>query len=287
MVASARACYLYKNWQKLLDIAIIAQPLPVAPRPVCGNKLEHSLARDTAFFFEEGVFEPMSPLAPFDLLRALRTLQGFITPWPRQSLAPGWGRLGFLLLASVLFSFWVAAPHVEAEMLFQSPESPPPPIIEQAPPESSIEQPPAEQPPAEQPPLEQPPAEQPPVEQPPVEQAPVQQPPVEQAPVEQPPLEQALPESAPPAVEPGAPAAPAAPTTEPVRRRNDEAPVVEEESNGPANFILDQAELIDTVVVSGAYIWLCCGVSLFLLVPLALLFVYIRGRSKIIREEGY
>jgi hypothetical protein len=45
--------------------------------------------------------------------------------------------------------------------------------------------------------------------------------------------------------------------------------------------------LIDTVVVSSAYIWLCCGVSLFLLVPLFLLFVYIRGRSKIMQEENF
>jgi hypothetical protein len=95
------------------------------------------------------------------------------------------------------------------------------------------------------------------------------------------------PEAAPPAVEAGNPAAPLPPTAEPVRREREEEPIEPEESGGPSQFILDQAELIDTVVVSGAYIWLCCGVSLFLLVPLALLFVYIRGRSKIIREEGY
>jgi hypothetical protein len=87
--------------------------------------------------------------------------------------------------------------------------------------------------------------------------------------------------------EAGAPVAPELPTAEPVRRQREDTSISEEPSRGPVQLILDQAELIDTVVVSGAYIWLCCGVSLFLLVPLFLLFVYIRGRSKIIREEGY
>jgi hypothetical protein len=161
-------------------------------------------------------------------------------------------------------SFWLAAGHVDAETLFQSPVSP---LIQS---------------PVAQPPVEQPPIQQPPVEQAPVSQEPVAQPPVEQAPA------QPLPTLAPSADQGGLPAAPKIPTAEPIRRdRDEEARLDESESGSPANFILDQAELIDTVVVSGAYIWLCCGVSLFLLVPLVLLFVHIRGRSKIIREEGY
>lgn len=159
------------------------------------------------------------------------------------------GRLGLLLLISIGLSLWLAAGHVDANALFQSPVSP---VIES-------------------------PVAQPPVEQPPAEQAPVEQPPVEQPPAaEQPPLDKT-----------GAPIVPVPPTSEPIRRDREEAPPDEVEGGGPAQFILDQAELIDTVVVSGAYVWLCCGVSLFLLVPLVLLFVYIRGRSKIIREEGY
>jgi hypothetical protein len=78
---------------------------------------------------------------------------------------------------------------------------------------------------------------------------------------------------------------PAAP--QPSRREREDTLPAEEESSGPSQFILDQAEFIDTVVVSGAYVWLCCGVGLFLLVPLALLFFYIRGRSKIINRAGY
>ncbi|MCK6624096.1 MAG: hypothetical protein L6R45_02850 [Anaerolineae bacterium] len=162
--------------------------------------------------------------------------------------APIWGRPELLLLSSIGLSLWLATGHIDANALFQSPVSP---VIES---------------PVAQPPAEQAPAEQLPVEQPPVEQAPAQQPPADQA---------------------GAPIAPTAPAPEPIRRDREEAPLDEVEGSGPAQFILDQAELIDTVVVSGAYVWLCCGVSLFLLVPLVLLFVYIRGRSRIIKEEGY
>ncbi|MCB0167511.1 MAG: hypothetical protein KDI79_25000 [Anaerolineae bacterium] len=83
----------------------------------------------------------------------------------------------------------------------------------------------------------------------------------------------------------GAPAAsqPAVPEPRSVRSPRDDAG----ESQGSPNFILDQAELIDTVVVSTAYVWLCCGIGLFLLIPLVFLFLQIRGRTKIIKEEIY
>lgn len=187
----------------------------------------------------------MSRPAPLRIIKSFRRCLFFRV---KVGLAPMWGRLGLLLMSSIGLSLWLAAGHVDANALFQSPVSP---VIES-------------------------PVAQPPIEQPPVEQAPVEQPPVEQAPVEQPPLDKT-----------GAPIVPVAPTAEPIQRNRREAPLEEVEGGGPAQFILDQAELIDTVVVSGAYVWLCCGVSLFLLVPLVLLFVYIRGRSKIIREEGY
>lgn len=196
----------------------------------------------------------MSRPAPFRMNHSLRR---FLLARPQSGWV--WGRVGLLLLISVGLSLWLAAGQVDAGALFQSPVSP---VIE-----SPVAQPPAEAVPIEQPPVEQTPVEQVPlIEQPPVEQAPAQQPPADQA---------------------GAPAAPVAPEPEPVRRDREEAPLDDAEGGGPAQFILDQAELIDTVVVSGAYVWLCCGVSLFLLVPLVLLFVYIRGRSKIIKEEGY
>ncbi|MBE7555027.1 MAG: hypothetical protein HS126_28585 [Anaerolineales bacterium] len=194
----------------------------------------------------------MSQPAPFRLMKAFQEIQPY-------RLASAWIRMGLLLTAAIILSLWLAAPHVDANMLFQSPASPlAQPGFEQVSPLS-------------------------PIDQFPVEQVPVQPAPAEQAPAQPVAPVEAAPGATPPVVEGGAPAPP---TPEPVSRREREETPVDEEG-GPSNFILDQAELIDTVVVSGAYIWLCCGVSLFLLVPLFLLFVYVRGRSKIIREEGY
>ena len=225
----------------------------------------------------------MSQWAPFRLTKRLRSSGSII-------LASGWERLALLLVVAIFLTLWVATGNVDADMLFQSPQSPPvQPAAEQPP----VAQPPVEQPPAQQPPAAPPPAEQPPAEQPPVEQAPVEQPPAEQspaepAPVEQAPTEQPASDIAPSAAEPAAPtAAPEQPIPEPIRREREEAPPDVGAEEGSSNFILDQVELIDTVVVSGAYIWLCCGVGLFLFVPLLLLFVYIRGRSKITQEQNF
>jgi hypothetical protein len=41
------------------------------------------------------------------------------------------------------------------------------------------------------------------------------------------------------------------------------------------------------VVVTGAWVWLCCGILALLIVPLFFVVVYIRGRRKIIDQEGY
>lgn len=93
--------------------------------------------------------------------------------------------------------------------------------------------------------------------------------------------EQQTGDAPPPAFEP-----PAEEEDRPLRlERDDEFAEADEE--GSRNFILDQAELIDTVVVSTAYIWLCCGIGLFLLIPLVFLFLQIRGGTKIRREEIY
>ena len=89
----------------------------------------------------------------------------------------------------------------------------------------------------------------------------------------------------------GANSAPAMPedpppeTSRPTRDRGSRDSA--EESAESPNFILDQVELIDSVVVSGAYLWLCCGVILFLLVPMFMLVLYIRGRSKMGQDEGF
>jgi hypothetical protein len=192
------------------------------------------------------------------------------------------GCLPLLFIVALFVTCFLATGNVTAEMLFQSPQSPPA--------QPPAEQPPAEQPPAEQPPAEQPPAEQPPAEQPTAEQPPAEQPPAEQPPTEQPPAEQPSPAEQPPA-ESGSPPGPSTseaplsqePLPESSEAGRDELSLEDEQAS---NFILDEAELIDTVVVSGAYVWLCCGVILFLLIPLFLLLVYIRGRSKIVQEEG-
>ena len=57
--------------------------------------------------------------------------------------------------------------------------------------------------------------------------------------------------------------------------------------DGDAEMVVDEAEFIDTVVVSLAYVWLCCGIVLILVIPLIFLFLHIRGRSKIIKEEQF
>ncbi len=119
-------------------------------------------------------------------------------------------------------------------------------------------------------------------------------PPTEQAPTEQPPAEQPTFESQPseyPTAEPeDQPFAPAESTPQPIKMERaspDEISLDEEGEENSPNFILDQIELIDTIVVSSAYVWLCCGVLLFLLVPILLLFLYVRGRSKITREQDF
>ena len=61
-------------------------------------------------------------------------------------------------------------------------------------------------------------------------------------------------------------------------------PPNDSESDASSNLILDQAEFIDSVVVSFAYVWLCCGVALILVIPLIFLFLQIRGRSKLYKE---
>lgn len=169
-------------------------------------------------------------------------------------------RFSLLFAVALISTLFLASGNVTAKRLFQSPQSPP-------------AQPPPEQPAPEQPSPEQPAAEQP-------------QPPAEQPVTDQTGIEQSSP------VQPANQAAPA-PTLEPLApvTTGDEVDQVDEREVRPSNedtpMVLDEAELIDSVFVSLAYLWLCCGVVLLLLIPLGLLILYIRGRSKIVNEEGF
>ena len=88
-------------------------------------------------------------------------------------------------------------------------------------------------------------------------------------------------------VEPAPEEASAGPQPAPIRLNSADEAVTEEAEDTGRNLILDQAEFIDTIAVSGAYIWLCCGMGLLLLAPLSLLLIYIRGRNRISQEEMY
>jgi hypothetical protein len=44
--------------------------------------------------------------------------------------------------------------------------------------------------------------------------------------------------------------------------------------------VINWAKFWDTLAVSFAYPWLCCGIALFLVVPIALLYLEIKGRRR-------
>jgi len=214
---------------------------------------------DFHFMSRQALMHPCNSQPPQDKLSRFTALMGSI-------------RLPLLFVAALALTLFLASGNVTAKKLFQSPQSPPP------------EQPAPQQPVPEQPAPVQPAPEQPAPEQPVPEQA---QPTAEQPATGQSPVEQPAP------VQPAGEAAPA-PTLEPL------APVTTEDEPIPGNefneippgsddtpMVLDEAELIDSVFVSFAYIWLCCGVILLLLIPLALLILYVRGRSKIVNEESF
>lgn len=204
------------------------------------------------------------------------------------------GRLFLFLAVAVLLAFLLANGQATADALLQSPQSPPP--VEESQPEPPPPTPtPPPPPPTPTPVPTEPPPE--PVEAEPTAQEPLgaasteaiqvepspTQPPVEPSPTLPPPTPTPLP----PAAQPQASGAQTVgPQPEPLDLAREDISFATEEEGAP-NFILDQIELIDTLAVSGAYIWLCCGVSLLLLLPLFLLVLYVRGRSRILQEESY
>lgn len=195
-------------------------------------------------------------------------------------------RLALLLSISIILTFWIAGGSATAEMLFQSPQSPVP--------EQPAQQAPPAQPQPEPAPVEQAPVEQQPVESQPVEQQPAESEQTEQTGTDQSTTDEPVAVDTPiaPVEETGSePPIPEEPAPEPVPFSREPVTPNEDgisnDSTGSPNFILDRIELIDSVVVSTAYVWLCCGVLLFLLVPVFMLFLYLRGRSQIAREEGF
>jgi len=174
------------------------------------------------------------------------------------------GRLIVLVIIAITLTLFIADNNVVAERLFQSPTSP------------------SAQPLPTQPPPTQPATQPPPAEQPSTEQSTEQQStePSESTTETEQPVSEPLPEGSepPPFIQPTA-------ETQVDSFEGDQSFSNEEASS--SNFILDRVELIDSIVVSGAYVWLCCGAILLLLIPLLFLFLQIRGQIKIQREEDY
>lgn len=155
---------------------------------------------------------------------------------------------------AIALTLFVANEDVFAGKLFQSPVDTPSP-------------PPAEAPPADPPPADAPPAEPTVQIEGPVSPLPPGSPELPTS-SEPPPLAQ--------------------PTPQPSRLdRGDPSLDEEPAEEGSPNFILDQVELVDSIVVTGAYFWLCCGVALFLLIPLIFILLQIRGHLKLRREENF
>jgi hypothetical protein len=201
-------------------------------------------------------------------------------------------RLLALFFLALALTWTISRGEVTAEVLFQSPESPlPEPVpVEQ---EFVPEAPPVEEVVPEPAPVEEvvpvaPVEPEIPVEPPPVEEVvPVEPQPELVQPQAEPgnTFESPVPSLPAPDQQAGAPAAPEPPS----RRVDPEDRQIEDdfEEAGDANFILDRAEFIDTMVVSTAYVWLCCGIVIFLMIPLVFLFLQIRGRTKMSRENIY
>lgn len=203
----------------------------------------------------------------------------------------GAGRLALFLVAATLLVFVIAGKNVAAEVLFQSPQSPPTepePTAPPPPPEPTPLPPPSPTPePVEVAPVPQESIQVEPTEAPPPTEEPL--PAVEEAAIEQQVVEPTVtpPPTAAPTAEPElqAEVAPGELEPQPIERSRGQETAAEAEED--RNFILDQAELIDTVAVSGAYVWLCCGFGLLLMAPLSLLLLYVRGRSRVLQDEDF
>ena len=151
---------------------------------------------------------------------------------------------------------------VSASQLFQSPR---PPRQDPAPPQEPT--PEKVQPPTVPPP----PATPTPVPPPPEAQPPTQEPPP-------PPVEPQLPpptDTPPPPVEPQ-PAQPELPEVVEVPNPIQSVPV----NPGQPEVVIDSGLLIDSVLVYMSYAWLCCGVTIFIMIPVLFLVLYVWGSQR-------
>ena len=199
------------------------------------------------------------------------TLNNMKSRWRGLSQTAELIRLIVLFGLAVTLTLIISDNNAVASVLFQSPASPPPQPVQVVP-----SQPPAGEAPSQQPaqgfPAQQPAQGAP--GQPALQPGPEFISPLSPFAVQQPGNE-------PPALE----SSPDFSTSsEQADRFSDEEP---SEDDGSRNFILDRSELVDSVLVSTAYVWLCCGIVLLLLIPLLFLFLQIRGRTKIISEENF
>lgn len=195
-------------------------------------------------------------------------------------------RVVWLFAIAVFFTLAISNRGAVARTVFQSPGSPPP--VEPAAPEPTPL--PAEPAPSEPTPLPAEPAPPEPTPLPPEQPEPLQEeiePDQTEMPLNQPATEFVSPVSPMPQANNEGPTLTQSPADELRPVPLDLSEDADVGASGVRNFILDRAEFIDTVIVSTAYVWLCCGIGLFLLIPLAFLFLQIRGRGKLSQEEDY
>lgn len=176
--------------------------------------------------------------------------------------------MALLFVAALGLTFALTGANVTADSLFQSPQSP----VEAAPPPVNPTPIPPPQPAEPVAPAQDQTA--------PVEPAPATGSEPQPAPVDA--GQPAPADSGQPVLEGETPLPPPLPEPERPSRRDPTPP-----GGDDAQMVVDQAEFIDTVVVSFAYVWLCCGIVLILVIPLIFLFLHIRGRSKMLKEEQY
>ena len=96
-----------------------------------------------------------------------------------------------------------------------------------------------------------------------------------------------MPTTAPPAAEqPPAPPAPPAAQPQPGAPTLPVAPPApaEEAQGGSGEVVIDNGLLIDSILVYVSYGWLCCGILLFILIPIVFLGLYIWGVQR--RKNG-